>query len=102
MRTNDTEMVVLAEMFADRLNPAKGPVTVMIPKKGFSQFVDRNTSNIDGEIVGQWRKPETDRLFVETLRPKLASGRVKELDLHVNDQAFADACVEEFLQLMPR
>lgn len=100
MRTNDTEMAALGEMFAERLNDAKGPVTVMIPNKGFSQFIDRDTSNIAGEIIGSWQKPETDRRFTDTIKAKLTSGAVRELDLHINDHAFADACVDEFLELM--
>ena len=100
MRTNGEEMALLGDMFAERLNKAKGPVMVMIPNQGFSQFVDRETSNIDGEIVGSWRKPETDRKFAETLKAKLTAGAVKERDHHINDQAFADACVDEFLEMM--
>jgi len=100
MRTNDAEMITLGEMFAERLNGAEGPLTVMIPNKGFSQFVDRDTCDTDGRIVGSWRKPDTDRLFTETLKSKLTSGPVRELDLHINDPAFADACVDEFLDLM--
>lgn len=102
MRTNDEEMVALGEMFAERLNQAKGPVTVMIPTQGFSQHVIRETSDIDGNVIGSWRKPETDRLFIDTLKTRLTSGEVKELDLHINDQAFADACVDEFLELMAK
>jgi len=100
MRTNDAEMVALGEMFAERLNKARGPAVVMIPNRGFSQFVDRDPYDIDGKIVGSWRKPDTDRLFTETLKSKLTSGAVKEFELHINDPAFADACVDEFLELM--
>ena len=100
MRTNEAEMITLGEMFADRLNKANGPVTVMIPKRGFSQFVTRETTDIKGNIVGSWNKPETDRRFTQTLREKLETGELKELDLHINDEAFADACVNEFLTLM--
>ncbi|MDA0239580.1 MAG: Tm-1-like ATP-binding domain-containing protein [Proteobacteria bacterium] len=102
MRTNDEEMAALGEMFAERLNKATGPVTVMIPSQGFSQHVIRETSDIDGNPVGSWRKPETDHLFTEALKSKLTSGAVKEFDLHINDQAFADACVDEFMELMSK
>jgi uncharacterized protein (UPF0261 family) len=100
MRTNDAEMVALGEMFADRLNVAKGSVTVMIPAQGFSPHLIRETTSIDGDVVGSWRNPETDRLFTETLKSKLRIGAVKEFDLHINDQAFADACADEFFELM--
>jgi uncharacterized protein (UPF0261 family) len=100
MRSNEEEMVLLGDMFAERLNKARGPVTVMVPNKGFSQFVDRETSNIAGEIVGSWRKPDSDAKFTETIKAELTSGAVMELDLHINDRAFADACVDEFMKLM--
>jgi uncharacterized protein (UPF0261 family) len=102
MRTNAAEMVMLGEMFAKRLNSARGQVTVMIPNLGFSQFVDRDTCDIDGKVAGSWRKPDTDRRFTETLKSKLTRGVVKEFDLHINDRAFADACVDEFLHLIAR
>ena len=43
-----------------------------------------------GRTVGSWHKPETDRRFTECLKSKLRVGAVKEFDLHINDQAFAD------------
>lgn len=97
MRTDGDEMAALGEMFARRLNAAKGPVSVMIPNKGFSQHVIRETTDINGKVVGSWNKPETDRRFTETLKANLTAGSLKEFDLHINDEAFADACVDEFL-----
>ena len=102
MRTNAEEMTTLGELFAERLNAAAGPVTVMIPTQGFSQHVIRKTQDIDGNVVGEWKQPETDRRFTEAVRAKLSHGAVKELDLHINDDAFADACVDEFLSMMAR
>jgi uncharacterized protein (UPF0261 family) len=102
MRTNEREMSALGELFAERLNAATGPVTVMIPTQGFSQHVIRKTQDIDGNVVGEWRQPETDRRFTEAVRAKLSHGAVKEFDLHINDDAFADACVDEFLSMMAR
>jgi uncharacterized protein (UPF0261 family) len=29
----------------------------------------------------------------------LEKGRIEDLDLHINDPAFADACVDAFVQL---
>lgn len=100
MRTDDREMVALGEMFADRLNAAKGPLKVMIPTRGFSPHGVRDTTDLDGNILGSWRKPETDRLFTETLKAKLTHGTIEEFDLEINDRAFVDACVEAFLDMM--
>ena len=98
MRTNAEEMRELAKMMAERLNEAKGPVTVLIPTKGFSQHIIRETQNIDGNIVGSWLQPETDQAFTDSMHEHLTNGDIKELDLHINDQEFADACVEELMK----
>ena len=97
MRTNAEEMTELGRMMAERLNEANGPVTVMIPTKGFSHHIIRETQDIDGNIVGSWRQPETDQAFTNSIREHLTHGRIEELDLHINDHEFADACVEELM-----
>jgi len=98
MRTNDDEMRELAKMMAERLNAAQGPVTVLIPTKGFSQHSIRETQDINGDIVGSWLQPETDQAFTDSMHEHLTNGDIKELDLHINDQEFADACVEELMK----
>jgi len=100
MRTNAKEMTQLGEMVAERLNRAKGPVSMMIPTKGFSQHIIRKTQDINGNEIGTWLQPETDQCFTDAVKANLTSGEVKELNLHINDEAFADACVDEFLALM--
>jgi len=97
MRTNAEEMAALGAMMAERLNDAKGPVTVMIPTQGFSQHVIRETQDIDGHTVGSWHQPETDQAFTQSIRRHLTHGRIEELDLHINDHEFADACVSELM-----
>ncbi|MBT7956661.1 MAG: hypothetical protein HN731_15820, partial [Rhodospirillaceae bacterium] len=64
------------------------------------QHIIRKTQNIDGKEIGNWLQPETDQCFTDAVKAKLTSGEVKEFDLHINDEAFADACVDEFLELM--
>jgi len=87
-------------MFAERLNQAKGPVTMMIPAKGFSQHIIRETTDLAGNVVGSWNKPDEDKRFTDRIASKLTTGEVKVLELHINDQAFADACVDEFLGMI--
>lgn len=99
MRTDADEMARLATLMADRLNAATGPVSVLIPSQGFSQMTDKNMHDLAGNGLGPWARPDIDAVFVETLKLKLTSGPVKELDLHINDAAFADACVGEFFEL---
>ena len=98
MRTNDEEMRELAKMMAERLNGAKGPVTVLIPTKGFSQHIIHETQDINGNIVGSWLQPETDQAFTDAMHEHLTHGNIKELHLQINDQEFADACVEELMK----
>ena len=40
-----------------------------------------------------------DRVFVETLRAHFG-GAVQELELHINEAAFADACVVELERML--
>jgi len=98
MRTNAEEMAALGQMMAERLNDAKGPVAVMIPTQGFSQHIIRETQDIDGNTIGSWLQPETDQAFTDTMRQHLTHGRIVELDFHINDHKFADACVEELMK----
>lgn len=97
MRTNAEEFVALGALMGERLRGAKGPVRVLIPTRGMSQLVGRKTYNIAGHECGSWTQPETDRVFVETLRRHLPDNAISELPHHINDAAFADACVDELL-----
>jgi uncharacterized protein (UPF0261 family) len=72
----------------------------MVPTQGFCQFTDHTAHDIDGNETGSWFRPETDEVFAKVLRENLKQGDINELDLHVNDPAFADACVDEYLRLM--
>lgn len=97
MRTNADEFVALGTMMGERLGAAKGPVCVLIPTQGMSQLVGRKTYDIAGREYGSWDQPETDRIFVETLSHHLPGGAIKELPHHINDAAFADACVDALI-----
>ncbi len=102
MRTNAEEFAALGELGAERLNAARGPFVVLIPSRGFSQHTHYQTHDLQGREIGPWRQPETDRVFTDTLRRHLRKGRIEELDLHINDPEFADACVEEYLNLLKK
>ncbi|MET0668637.1 MAG: Tm-1-like ATP-binding domain-containing protein [Xanthobacteraceae bacterium] len=49
--------------------------------------------------TGPWARPDVDRVFVETLRANF-HGAIKELPHHINDAAFADACVDDLGRLL--
>src|SRR5262249_58891603 len=99
MRTNTEEFEKLGREFAVRINAAKGPVRVLVPLEGFSEHTKRRAHDLHGNDRGAWKRPEDYRIFVDTLKSHLKSARVEELPLHVNDTAFADACVDAFLEI---
>jgi uncharacterized protein (UPF0261 family) len=99
MRTSAEEFEVLGRMVAERLNGARGPVAVLIPKRGYSEHTKRTAHDLEGRPVGPWLQPEADAAFARSLRANLKRGRVEELDLHINDPAFADACAGAFLAM---
>ena len=71
----------------------------MVSTQGFCQFTDHMTHDIAGYETGAWFRPEIDQVFTKTLKRYLTNGEITELDLYVNDPAFADACVSEYLRL---
>jgi uncharacterized protein (UPF0261 family) len=100
MRTNAEEFAALGTMIGDRLAAARGPYAVLIPRGGFSQLTARSIHDISGEPLGPWAQPDTDAVFAGTLRRHIPAERIKELPQHINDPAFADACVDELLRLL--
>ncbi len=100
MRTNADELEALGQLMAERLNAAKGPVSVLIPTKGFSENTKRTTHDLNGREIGPWLQPEADQAFILALKHHMKNGDIREMDLHINDPEFADACVEAFMQMM--
>jgi uncharacterized protein (UPF0261 family) len=87
-RFNIEELKIGAKAYAEKLNIAKGPVSILIPLRGWSS-IDRM-----GSIL---YNPEEDRVFVEELRrylnPKI---KIEEVDCNLEDPQFALALVEKF------
>ncbi len=89
MRLNSDELRLAAEVIAEKLNRAMGPVRVLIPTRGFSSWDQEGKGFYD---------PDADRIFVKTLKDKLQpSIEVSEINAHINDDRFADAVMEEFM-----
>jgi uncharacterized protein (UPF0261 family) len=99
MRTNAEEFAKLGLTMAERLNAAKGPVRVMIPLAGFSEHTKRRALDLAGKDCGPWRREEEYKMFLDTLKTRLNGTRVDEFPLHVNDDRFADACVDAFVEI---
>jgi uncharacterized protein (UPF0261 family) len=99
MRTNAEEFRELGAEFARRLNAAKGPVHILIPLEGFSEHTKRRACDLGGNDKGPWKNPDDYRIFIDALTPHLKSAKIEELPLHINDDAFADACVDAFVKI---
>jgi len=99
MRTNAEEFEKLGREFARRLNAAEGPVRVLVPLEGFSEHTKRRAHDLHGNDMGPWKRPDDYRIFAGTLKSHLETARLDELELHVNDRAFADACVDAFVEI---
>ena len=91
MRTMPEECAELGRTVARKLNAARGPVSLFVPLRGISA--------IDTE--GQpFHDPAADAALLTSLREGLdPSIEVHELDLEINDDAFADAMVDRLHQL---
>lgn len=88
-RVNADELRLIAKAIADKLNRATGPVRFLIPLRGFSSL----------DIQGNpFYDPIGDRAFIDSLKSSLKEAiRVKEIDVHINDEEFARAVADEFL-----
>jgi uncharacterized protein (UPF0261 family) len=89
MRTTPAECTALGHMVAAKINASRGPVSVLIPRRGVS---------VISEEGGPFHDPHADAaLFgaIEAgLRPDIPCA---SLDCTINDPVFARACVEALL-----
>jgi uncharacterized protein (UPF0261 family) len=97
IRTSAAESAEIGAWIADKLNRAKGPVRVLIPRGGFSAL------DIDG---GPFWDPAADQAFVSALRSNLRSDiRVDETTDNINTPEFArlaaDAIAHHVKQEVP-
>jgi uncharacterized protein (UPF0261 family) len=94
MRTTPEEMDRLGKELAEKASAAAGPTAVLLPLRGVSA--------IDAEGKAFWW-PEADAALFQSVRNWIAPGvEVAELDLHINDAAFAEACATRLLKMMGR
>lgn len=94
VRASKEEMVALGHLFAERLNPAKGPVLIAVPTEGLS------IPNIPG---GPFWNPEADAAFLETLQREIRRDiPVLTFDRHVNDPEFGREVASLFVEMMEK
>ena len=99
LRTNAEEFGKIGDTMGARLKAARGPVRVLIPLEGFSEHSKRPAQDLAGNDSGPWRRPDEYQIVIQALRTHLDSALIKELPLHINDSAFADACVDAFAEI---
>jgi len=93
-RTNAQELREIAKEVARKLNRSKGPVTILIPLKGWSSLDKEGMPLYD---------PEGDQVFVHELKGHINSRiPIIELDLHLNTREFAEEAVNQFMKLYKR
>jgi uncharacterized protein (UPF0261 family) len=92
MRTTPEECAELGRTIARKLNAAAGPVTLFVPLRGVSAIA----------VEGQpFHDPAADEALIGALREGLDdSVDVRELDLDINDPAFAEAMADRLHELV--
>jgi uncharacterized protein (UPF0261 family) len=92
VRVTPEEQLAATRFLLDKLNRAKGPVSVMIPLGGGSVM------DIEG---GAFWNPDLNRQCFDLLRDGLNPViRYQEIDAHINSDAFADGVCDELLHLL--
>ena len=93
MRTSAAECREIGRRIAAQLNAARGPVVLVLPLRGVSML------DAEGK---PFHDPEADAALFDTLRASVTEHvRVREVDAHINDPAFARALTDELLALLP-
>lgn len=92
LRTTPDECRQLGGILAAKLNASTGPVAVLLPLRGISVI----------SAAGQpFHWPEADAALFDALKAGLRPDiPVRELDVNINDPAFAEACVETLLGML--
>lgn len=94
MRTTPEENDKLGREIAEKASAARGPTAILVPKKG--------VSGIDREGQPFWW-PEADAALFASVKQWLAPNvELMELDLHINDPAFAETAARTLLRMIQR
>lgn len=92
MRTTPDECYQLGKIIVEKLNRSHGPVSLLMPLRGVSMI------DADGQ---PFYDPAADAALFAGVRDHIEkSVELVELDLHINDPAFAKAVSEKLLGLM--
>jgi uncharacterized protein (UPF0261 family) len=91
MRTTPDENTALGDEIARKVAASIGAAKILLPGQGVSA-IDR---------VGQpFEDPEARRRLFDAIRAKCRGVECQELDLHINDSAFAEAAANALIQMI--
>ncbi|MFL5241340.1 MAG: Tm-1-like ATP-binding domain-containing protein [Gemmataceae bacterium] len=94
VRTTPEENDQLGKEIAEKASAARGPTAILMPLQGLS------TLDVEGGVFW-W--PEADQALFQSLRNWMSPHvELVELDLHINDPAFAEAAASKLLSLLRR
>jgi uncharacterized protein (UPF0261 family) len=94
MRTSVDECRQLGRILAEKLNLSRGPVTVLIPRRGVSMI------DLEGK---PFYLPEANQALFDNLKKNLRPDiPVVEMDCDINDPAFANGCAQALLADMKK
>ena len=92
MRTNEIENAQLGEMLANKVNESKASAAILLPNKGVSQVDAKG---------GIFYQPTYNRILFDTIKKQTKTQfLVRELDLNINDEAFAVELVNTLLKMI--
>lgn len=92
VRVNKEELEATGRVMAERLNKARGPVAVLVPLQGWTNWDKKG---------GDLYDPEADRAFVESLKKHIKPRiQIIEIDCHMNDPVFAETAVDIIDEMM--
>jgi uncharacterized protein (UPF0261 family) len=94
VKVSRSEMAEVGRVMAERLNAATGPTAVLVPLKGWSVY---------GAPGGVLHDATGNRIFLKALRNRLRKDiELREIDAHINDAPFVDACVHQLISYMSK
>ena len=94
MRTTPKENARMGEIFAEKLNAARGPVAVFVPLQGFSE--------VDAPGKPFWW-PEADQAFIDALKGKIRTDiPVVVVDNNINDPEFSEKLAAALLEMLKK
>ena len=92
MRTTPEENAELGRRLATKVNQSKGPAVILLPLRGVSQ--------LDSPGGDFWSEEADHALFAAIKAAGGPNVKIIELDLNINDKAFADRASEELKSLV--